>query len=182
MQFSDLFKQISTKDICAGFDIFKLVGNDFFLITSGNKDNYNSMTGSGGGFGMLFRTPSTWCVIRSDRYTLELIQKEKTYTLSYFTDEYKDQLIFLGNKTGRGTDKMKEVKLTSVQTPSGNITFKEAKLIIECKLTQITMPHPNDFYSQEARDYLTEAYKNPSDYRKYVFGEITAIWENNIKK
>jgi hypothetical protein len=56
------------------------------------------------------------------------------------------------------------------------MSFKEARLIIECKLTQITTPNPNDFYSQEAKDYIGEAYKKESDYRKYVFGEITHVW------
>ena len=72
---------------------------------------------------------------------------------------------------------MKEVELTGVQTPSGNMSFKEARLIIECQLTQITSPDPNDFYAQEAKDAIKEAYKEASHYRKYVFGEITHVWE-----
>ncbi|MCL2154293.1 MAG: hypothetical protein FWH53_01375, partial [Leptospirales bacterium] len=75
--------------------------------------------------------------------------------------------------------KMKEVKLTGVQTPSGNMSFKEARLIFECKLTQITIPNPDDFCSQEAKDYISEAYKDTNEYRKFVFGEITHVW---IKK
>jgi flavin reductase (DIM6/NTAB) family NADH-FMN oxidoreductase RutF len=86
-------------------------------------------------------------------------------------------MLFLGSKSGRSSEKMKETLLTSIQAPSGNVSFKEAKLIIECRLTQITTPDPNDFYAQEAKDYINEAYKDTSDYRKYVFGEITRIWE-----
>jgi len=56
------------------------------------------MTASGGGFGLLFRKPATWCLLRTDRYT------------------------------------------------------------------------------QEAKDYINEAYKSANDYRKYVFGEITHVW------
>ncbi|KAA6306704.1 Flavoredoxin [termite gut metagenome] len=134
------------------------------------------MTGSGGGMGLLFKKPTTWCLLRADRYTLELIQKEQTYTLSYFPNEYREQMLFLGSKSGRDGEKMKEARLTSVQTPSGDRSFKEARLIIECKLTQITTPNPNDFYSQEAKDYINEAYKDANDYRNYVFGEITSAW------
>ena len=121
------------------------------------------MTGSGGGFGLLFRKPTTWSVLRADRYTLELILKEQTYTMSYFPDEYKKQVLFLGSKSGRDSEKMKEVELTSVQTPSGDMSFKEARLIIECKLTQITTPNPNDFCSQESKDYINEVYKDPNE-------------------
>ncbi len=174
MNFNQLFKQISPEEICD--NVFTLAGKDFYVITAGKEDYYNSLTASGGGLGLLFRKPTTWCVLRADRYTLEMIQKEQTYTMSYFPKEYKGQMLFLGSKSGRESDKMKEVELTSVQTPSGDMSFKEARLIIECKLTQITTPNPNDFYTQEAKDYLNEAYKDASDYRKYVFGEITYVW------
>jgi flavin reductase (DIM6/NTAB) family NADH-FMN oxidoreductase RutF len=148
----------------------------FTVITAGKEDHYNSMIGSGGGLGLLFKKPTTWSLLRADRYTLEIIQKEQTYTLSYFPKEYKVQALFLGSESGRDSEKMKEVELTSVQTPSGDMSFKEARLIIECKLTEITTANPNDFYSQEAKDYINEAYKEASDYRKLVFGEITHVW------
>ncbi len=74
-----------------------------------------------------------------------MIQKEQTYTMSYFPDEYKEQILFLGSKSGRDSEKMKEVELTSVQTPSGNMSFKEARLIIECKLTSLPPPIPMIF-------------------------------------
>jgi flavin reductase (DIM6/NTAB) family NADH-FMN oxidoreductase RutF len=174
MNFNQLFKQISPEEV--NDNVFTLVGKDFFIVTAGKADHYNSMTGSGGGFGLLFKKPTTWCVLRADRYTLELIQKEQTYTLSYFSNEYKEQMLFLGSKSGRESVKMQEVELTSVQTLSGNMSFKEARLIFECKLIQITTPDPNDFYTQEAKDYITEAYKTANDHRKYVFGEITHVW------
>ena len=135
------------------------------------------MTASGGGMGLLFRKPATMLIFPLNRYTLELIQKEQTYTLSYFSDEYKKQVMFLGSKSGRDSDKMKEVELTGIQTPTGNMSFREARLIIECKLTQITTPvFPDDFYSQEAIDYMAEPYKDLGEHRKYVFGEITHVW------
>jgi flavin reductase (DIM6/NTAB) family NADH-FMN oxidoreductase RutF len=172
--FDQLFKQISPDEIRD--DVFTLVGKVFPVITAGKVDHFNSMTASGGGLGMLFKKPTTWCILQAGRYTLELILKEQTYTLSYFPNEYKEQILFLGSKSGRASNKMEEVELTSLQTPSGDISFKEARLIIECKLTQITTPDTNDFYTQEAKDYLNEAYKEADDYRKYVFGEITHVW------
>ena len=173
--FEQLFTQISPEEICD--NVFTLVGKIFPVITAGRDDHYNSMTGSGGGLGMLMKKPTTWCILQANRYTLEMIQKEHTYTLSYFPSEYKKQVFFLGSASGRDSEKMKDVALTSIHTPSGNISFKEARLIFECTLTQLTtIADPNDFYTQEAKDYLNEAYKEPRDYRKYVFGEITHVW------
>ena len=177
MNFDRLFKRISPEEISD--NVFTLVGKDFYVITAGKKDHFNSMIGSGGGMGMLFKKPTTWCLMRADRYTLELILKEQTYTLSYFPEEYRTQMLFLGSKSGRDSEKMKEAELTGVQTPSGNMSYEEARLILECRLTQITTPNIVDFHSQEAKDYINEAYKEESDYRNYVFGEITHVW---IKK
>ena len=174
MNFDQLFRQISPEEISD--NVCTLAGKDFFAITAGKEDHYNSMIGSGGGLGLLFKKPTTWCLIKQDRYTLELIQKEQTYTLSYFPNEYKNQMLFLGRKSGRDSAKMKEVELTSVQTPSGDMSFREARLIIECELTAITTPNPADFISQESKDYIDEAYKDESNYRKLVFGEITRVW------
>lgn len=174
MTFNQLFIPSSPEEISD--NIFKMVGKDFFVITAGNEVHYNSMIGSGGGLGVLFKKPVTWCVIRSDRYTLELMQNKQTYTLTYFANEYREQMLFLGSKSGRDGDKMKETELTVVQTPSGNISFEEARLVIECKLMQITTPGFEDFCTQEAKDYLNEAYKSSDDYRKYVWGEIVAVW------
>jgi flavin reductase (DIM6/NTAB) family NADH-FMN oxidoreductase RutF len=103
------------------------------------------MTASGGELGVLFIKTTTWCILQASRYMLELMQKEQTYTMSYFPDEYKKQVLFLGSKSGRDSDKMKEVKLTSVHTPSGNISFKEARLIFECRLTELLSPVPMIF-------------------------------------
>jgi flavin reductase (DIM6/NTAB) family NADH-FMN oxidoreductase RutF len=174
MNFDQLFKQISPEEIRD--NVFTLVGKVFPVITAGKEDHYNSMTASGGGLGLLFMKPTTWCILRADRYTLEMIQKEQTYTMSYFSNEYKEQILFLGSKSGRDSEKMKEVELTSVQTPSGDMSFKEARLIIECKLTALTTANPNDYYTQEAKDSINEAYKEANVYRKFVFGEITHVW------
>ena len=174
MNFDQLFKQISPEQICD--NVFTLVGKVFSVITAGKESHYNSMTVSGGGLGLLFMKPTTWCILRADRYTLEMIQKEQTYTMSYFSNEYKEQILFLGSKSGRDSRKMKEVELTHVQTPSGDMSFKEARLIIECKLTALTTANPNDYYTQEAKDSINEAYKEANVYRKFVFGEITHVW------
>lgn len=177
MSFEQQYRQISPEEI--DDNVFTLAGKDFYAVTAGKKDHYNSMVGSGGGFGLLLRKPTTWCFFRADRYTLSLIEKEQTYTLSYFPKEYQEQMLFLGSKSGRDSEKMKEVSLTAVETPDGDMTFQEARLILECRLTSMTTAVPDDFCMQEAKDYINEAYKEANVYRKLVFGEITHVW---IKK
>jgi flavin reductase (DIM6/NTAB) family NADH-FMN oxidoreductase RutF len=174
LDFDQIFKQISPEEISD--NVFLLVGKIFPVVTVGTLKNCNAMVASGGGLGTLFRKPSTWCIFPSNRYTLELIEKEQTYTLSYFSDRYREQYMFFAKKSGRDCNKIQEAGLTAIETPLGNTTFAEARLIIECRLMQITTPHIDDFCSEEAKVYLAETYKDPGEIRKYVFGEITSVW------
>jgi len=57
MNFTQLFKPIfpeETRD-----NVFTLAGKDMYVITGGDEEHYNSMTGSGGGFGLLFKKPTS---------------------------------------------------------------------------------------------------------------------------
>jgi flavin reductase (DIM6/NTAB) family NADH-FMN oxidoreductase RutF len=172
--FSDLFRPITAVEMTG--NVFKLVGQDFTVITAGTEADYNSMTASWGGWGILFEEPVTWCFLRANRYTLEYMKKSETYTMTYFDDQYKDQVMLFGTKSGRDTDKMKEHKLTPVLTPSGNMAYKEAKLIIECALGEVTSVHPDDFYAEKGRTFVEDAYEEVNDYHKLIFGKITMIW------
>ncbi len=172
--FDELFKSIRPEEIPES--VFKLVGSDYTVITAGKPDNYNSMVASYGGWGQLFDVPVTWCFLRANRFTLEYMRKEQSYTMAYFDAPYKEQIMLFGTKSGRDTDKMKQHTLTSVQTPSGNISYKEAKLIIECKLTEVTTVSPDDFYNQKGKDFVTDGYNEAKDYHKLVFGDISNVW------
>jgi flavin reductase (DIM6/NTAB) family NADH-FMN oxidoreductase RutF len=174
MNFEELFTGISAEEITD--NVFKLVSKDITVITSGNESAFNSMAAGWGGAGILFNKPITWCMLRANRYTLEIIKNEHTYTLSYFPDEYREQVLFFGSKSGRNTDKMKETTLTPVQTPSGNMTYKEARLVFECKLTELTTVNPDDFFNQEDRNFILGGFEEAKEYHKLVFGEITSIW------
>ncbi len=172
--FDELFISIEPTEITD--NVFKLVGEDYTVITGGKAGNYNSMTASFGGWGQLFDYATTWCFLRANRYTLEYIKEKKTYTMSYFADQYKHQVLYFGSQTGRGTDKMKNSTLTAVETPLGNMTYKEARLILECEVIEITTVNPKDFYSERGKQFVEEAYEESLDYHKLVFGKITNVW------
>ncbi|MCL1947813.1 MAG: flavin reductase family protein [Chitinivibrionia bacterium] len=173
--FEELFKTIDAKDIPQ--DVFTLISKDFAVITAGDTSHYNSMVAGWGGWGVMFSKPTTFLMLRSNRYTLELMRKEKRYTFTFFDDEYKNDVMAFGQKSGRdGDEKMKNTQLSAVETPDGNIAFKEAKLIIECSLVQITTVSPDDFYTDESKTFIVNAYGETNDYHKIVFGEITNVW------
>ena len=175
--FTDLFKPIEPKNIPES--VFTLVGQDFAVLTAGNPAHYNSMVASWGGWGILFNNPAAFSMLRSSRYTLELMRKEKTYTITFFDNQFKNDIMLFGASSGRDSDaKMKNTKLTAVQTPAGRMVFKEAKLIVECKLIQVTTVSPDDFLVEENKQFVVSANPDavPSDYHKMVYGEITHVW------
>ncbi|MDR0364034.1 MAG: flavin reductase [Bacteroidales bacterium] len=175
--FTELFKTIDPKDFSE--NIFKIFGEDFTVITSGNADNYNSMTAGWGGVGVLFEDPAAWCFLRANRYTLEYIREEKSFTFSFFPKENLEQVLYFGQTSGRNTDKMENHTLSAVATPDGNMTYKEARLVIECDLTEISTVHPDDFYLQKGKEFIEGGFEEAKDYHKIVFGMIKNIW---IKK
>ena len=177
--FADLFKTIGVKEIPE--DVFTLIGEDFAVLTAGNPSHYNAMLAGWGGWGIQFSKPATFLFLRSSRYTLELMQKEQRYTMAFFDNEYKEDIMPFGRQSGRDSDeKMRNTKLTAVQTPAGNMAFKEAKLIIECTLMQVTTVSPDDFYTEEGRKFIVDAYAETNGYHKIVYGEITAIWVRKV--
>jgi flavin reductase (DIM6/NTAB) family NADH-FMN oxidoreductase RutF len=174
LNFEEIFTELPPNKLQD--NVFKLFSEDYTVITAGDPLHYNSMTAGWGGLGILNHVPATYCVLRANRYTLELIRQNNTYTLSFFPDEYKEQVFFFGSKSGRDSQKMQETTLSAVQTPSGNMTYKEARLVFECRLEQITTLSPDDFNSKEYKELLEIGYAEANDYHKMVFGEITRIW------
>jgi len=55
-----------------------LIEKIFPVVTVGNADTYNSMTASSNEMGLFFKKPTTMLLFPSKRYTLELIQNEKS--------------------------------------------------------------------------------------------------------
>lgn len=134
------------------------------------------MVTSWGGWGVVFGNPGMFHFLRSNRYTLEKMREEECYTVSFFDDEFKEEIMPFGMKSGRDTDKMKETTLTTVRTPDGCPAWKEATLVVECRLAEVTSVAPGDFYDAGDRKFVEEAYAETNDWHKLVLSRITHVW------
>lgn len=127
---------MSFKEIDAQKDLsinpFEMISKGWFLVSAGNKDNYNTMTASWGFMGVIWGKDVITTVIRPQRYTKEFVENNDTFTISFFDDEYKKALSFCGANSGRDYDKAKETGLTP-EFIDDTVTFKEAKLVFICK-------------------------------------------------
>lgn len=163
------YRSIDPESIPGNF--IKMVSKDWMLITAGDKEKFNMMTASWGGIGVLYNRPVAICFINPARYTYQIMENSDTYTLTFYTEAYRDALNYCGTKSGRDEDKVKGSGLTPEFTPDGSVAFKEAWMIIECrKLVSQSI-------SLDAIDNEAEKSKRASQpMHKMYIGEILNVW------
>ncbi|MDF2927317.1 MAG: flavin reductase [Paenibacillaceae bacterium] len=149
-------------------NVFKLISEDCMLITAGSLEHYNTMTASWGGLGVLWHKPIAFCVVRPTRYTYEFMESAEGFTLTFFTEEYKDVLEICGSVSGRDTDKAAAAHITPVEPTPGRVSFQEARLVLECRKLYYQDLDPAHFLDES----IGGMYKKGDYHRMYV-GEIT---------
>ena len=148
--------------------------NDWMLITAGKDSGFNTMLASWGGIGVLWGSPVAFIFVRESRYTKEFIDKNDSFSLTFFSDKYKDALSLCGTVSGRDRDKVKEAGLSPVY--SGNTTyFSQASIVFNCKKLSATFISPDDLID---KSILEQFYAN-KDYHIMYVGKIEEILVNN---
>ncbi|MDR1097782.1 MAG: DUF4468 domain-containing protein [Tannerella sp.] len=152
-------------------NMIKMLNEDWMLITAGTDAKFNMMTASWGGIGVLYGKPAVTCYINPARYTYQLMETNDFYTLTFYTEAYRDALQYCGSNSGRDKDKVKGSGLTPVTTPSGSKAFSEAWLIIECrKLVGQSLSHDALFDKKVKSEWAGK------QLHKMYIGEIINVW------
>ena len=107
------------------FNPFEMIGKQWMLISAGTANQWNTMTASWGGVGVIWGKPSATAYIRHSRYTKEFVDNNEYFTLTFLQDGHRDALNLLGSKSGRDMDKMHDSGLTPIFV-DGQPTFAEA--------------------------------------------------------
>jgi flavin reductase (DIM6/NTAB) family NADH-FMN oxidoreductase RutF len=165
-------KAINVKNLKG--NIFQLL-DDWMLVTAGDQTNFNTMTASWGSFGMLWNKPIAICFIRPQRYTMNFITNNDSFTLSFFGPEHHKMLSFCGSHSGRDTDKIAKTGLNPLTTEKGNIYFSQASLVLECKKLYSDVINPDNFITKE----LIESMYPLSDFHRFFIGEITNCYASD---
>ena len=79
-----IFKTVDPRSIKD--NLIKALAEEWALITAGNGENYNMMTASWGFFGEMWGEDSLMVVVRPQRYTMEFIEKNDYFTVSFYGD------------------------------------------------------------------------------------------------
>lgn len=147
---------------------FRLFAKDWFLLTAGPIDKFNTMTASWGGFGELWNKKVCFVVVRPQRYTYQFIEANDSFTLSFFEEAYRSTLKLCGTKSGREIDKMKGLDITPAEGSSDSVYFEEAKLVLECQKIYYQDLDPTKFLDEVIHDSYPD-----KDYHRMYIGEIT---------
>ncbi len=151
-----------------------IIGKEWLLVSAGDKSSFNTMTASWGSIGYFFNTNVATIVIRPERYTFEFLERESHFTLSVLMEGHREALAMLGKLSGRDCDKIAQAGLTPTFTESGLPTFKEARLVLECRKIFGQMMSQESFVDQSIFEkWYNEAKGAP---HKMFMGEIEACW------
>lgn len=164
-----IFEEIYPKNLTE--NAIKLIGLDWMLITSGQLGKYNMMTASWGGLGMLWHKPVCFIVVRPSRYTFKFLEKNDTFSLSFFSKKYREILNICGTKSGQDFDKMNEINLTPLEEQN-TVYFEEAEIVLICKKL-----YTHDFIPENLPEFVKEKVYNNGDYHRLFIGEILICYK-----
>ncbi|EHI99841.1 hypothetical protein CDLVIII_3268 [Clostridium sp. DL-VIII] len=162
------FKEIEIKDL--NMNPFTLIGNEWLLITAGNENKFNTMTASWGSLGVFWGKNSATIYVRQSRYTKEFIDSNDTFTLSFFSEDYKKALGICGSLSGRDVNKVEKANLTPVFDEISPY-FKEAKMTMICK----KMYHTDIELANFDEPKFNETMYPDKDYHTIYIAEILKV-------
>jgi flavin reductase (DIM6/NTAB) family NADH-FMN oxidoreductase RutF len=164
-------KRISPNEISQ--NPFELINDDWFLLSAGDINSFNTMTASWGGMGILWNKPVVFCFVRPQRYTYKFMESNKLFTISFFDERFRDALNLCGKISGRQTDKIKATGLKPFESPEGSVFYEQAKLLIECRKLYFSDITPENFLV----DKIDANYPR-KDYHRMYIGEIISSFTN----
>lgn len=150
---------------------FHLIGKEWMLITAGSFDNYNTMTASWGAMGVLWNKNICTIYVRPQRHTFGFLESNDVFTLSFFDEKYRDALKFCGAKSGRDYNKAEKTGLSPLSTENNSVSFKESRLVIECRKIYYQDIIPANFIDAS----IENNYPN-SDYHRVYVGEVLNVY------
>lgn len=163
-------KAISVEEL-QGFNPFTAIGKEWFLLTAGNSESYNTMTASWGGVGVMWGKNVVTTVVRSNRHTFNYIDGSDTFTISFYPQEYRDVLNYCGSHSGKDVDKVAETGLTPT-TLDGGVAFEQAKLVFVCKKLYAQTLDVDCFTDESCKKW----YSDTNPIHTAFVGEIVSVY------
>ncbi|MBQ9111453.1 MAG: flavin reductase [Oscillospiraceae bacterium] len=150
---------------------FVTIGDEWFLLTAGTPEDYNTMTASWGAMGVIWGGPAMTAVVRTSRRTFGYMEENDTFSVCVFPEQQRKALQFCGTHSGRDFDKAKETGLTPVEL-DGTTVFAEAKFVLICEKMYAQMMGEEHFTQPE----ICEKWYGTDPMHKMYIGRIKAAY------
>lgn len=150
---------------------FTKIGKEWALITAGTKEKANTMTISWGGMGVLWGKNVVYVFIRDSRYTKEFLDKGEFFSLSFFTEEYRNALNYCGSHSGKNEDKITNAGLT-IGSKHGIPYIDEGNLVLLCEKMSATRIDKDSFI---ASDLESKWYSDGDMHTMYIAEVIEVL-------
>lgn len=163
-----MYKEIQASQL--NENVFSMIGKQWTLITAEDNGHANTMTASWGGLGVIWNKNVVTVYVRPQRYTKSIMDKTNTFSLTFFDEEYRNMLQYMGKASGKDEDKIKHENLHLIHeldTPY----FEEARVVILCKKLYSQDMRPECF---DVKD-MDHTFYPQKDYHTLYIGEITKI-------
>ena len=160
------WKSISPKDLKE--NPIALI-DDWALLTAGDQSEWNTMTVSWGGVGVLWGRPVTFTFVRPNRHTFGFMEQSERHTLSFFDDHWHEALSLAGSVSGRDRDKAAETGLKPLLL-EGGMSFEQARIVIVSRKLYAQDLDPAKFV-----DPSLESFYPLKDYHRLYVGEIEKV-------
>lgn len=186
---SDKMKELGFTKVSTGvidklkFNPFEKIGKQWFLVTAGDENGYNTMTASWGFSGVMWGKNTFTTVIRPQRHTKKYIDESEYFTISFFGEECRKALSYCGSHSGKEVDKAKETGLSplfisdSTNAYSNDYcfdvtSFKQAEMVFVCKKAYV-QEMKSECMLNKADD---EKWFPNKDYHIQFIGEIVCAY------
>ena len=163
-----MWNQIDIKDLKD--NVVSLIGDQWMLVTAGDRAKCGTMTASWGGIGVLWGKPSATIYIRPQRYTKQFIDRGEFFTLAFFGEEHRDKLKFCGSKTGWEVDKVTACGFTVMGSETGAPYFDEARLVLVCRKRYSQVMDESVIPAEVKKTFYPD-----QDYHTIYIGEIVEV-------
>lgn len=154
-------------------DIFEAFHNGWALLTAGKPEVCNAMTVSWGSLGTLWSKPVATVYVKPIRYTHRFLEENDVFTVSFFPEDYRKDLLLLGTESGRDGDKLARTGLTKMPVGEGT-GYEQAELTLVCRKL-----YRQDMVRGEMPEDVVRQFYTPEEPHTMFIGEVIDIIKNN---
>lgn len=144
-----MFNSIKPKELDK--NLFQLMSKQWGVITVQCDEKVNAMTASWIQAGHLWNKDVVTIYVRPQRYTNAFIQKSEFFSVAFFKEEYRKDLAYLGNSSGKDEDKLAHCNMTT-RIWNGAPIIEQAEMIFVCRKLYQGKINESEFIDRELMD------------------------------